>query len=262
MLLYLHRYECALPQYLTSKEDTLYVTATDVAPLWMISKCDPLFRVSQKHDTIKELCENPDTVESIESVLPVMNTTSHIFRNKYCAFCNDVDVLWIVNFRMEIQCAETMPVTYKGFLSTIREKKCNIFYRGPFRELNPAQNCSIIRYQISQCNETGLWPVYNETIKQACEAFIDPFNFTYQNYFCYLCNSGDISPRDSWYCSAPSDMIQDLSPGFSMLLDINVLVEMETGDLGCALYEQFSDHKMVSRQDQYYSNAQFLDYIS
>ena len=212
----------------------------------MISKCDPLFRFSLKYDIIKELCENPGSVDSIDATLPVMNS-SHIFRNKYCAFCNNVGVTELVSFQMNIQWASTIAVTYKDILRSIREQNCNIFYRVYSLDLNPALKCSIPVFKISQCNESGLWPIHNATIKQACEAFIDPFNSTYQNYFCYMCNSGEIIPPDSWHCPPPFDMVQDQSPGFSMVLDISALINMGTGDLRCDLFEQLLDYKMVSR---------------
>ena len=235
-----------MPQYLTSEEDTLYITADDVEPVWMISKCDPWFRGLREYGTIKELCENPGSGDSIESIVPVVNTT-HVFRNKYCAFCNNANIWTLVKFQMQIQCAEIIQVTFKNFLSTIRDKKCNIFYRAA--ESSPVVNCSIPGYKINRCNVTGLWQVHNDTIKLACEAFIDPFNSTYQNYFCYLCNSGEIMSRDNWDCPAPLSKIQDTSPVFSLQLDVDVLANLETGDLGCDATKQFEDYKMVSRHN-------------
>ena len=193
-----YRYACVVPQYLTSEEDTLYITAADVEPVW-ISKCDPWFRGLWEYSTIKELCENPGSVDSIESIVPVMGA-SHVFRNKYCAFCNNAIILTLEKFQMQIQCGELIPVTYKSILSTVRDKKCNIFYRSA--KSSPGVNCSIPGYKINRCNVTGLWQVQNDTIKQACEAFIDPFNSTYQNYSCYLCNSGEIISRGNWVCPA------------------------------------------------------------
>ena len=220
-----------------------YSSAADVEPVWMISKCDPWFWGLREYGTIKELCENPRSGDSIESVVPVVNV-SHVFRNEYCGFCNNANVLALTNFQMEIQCVETIPVTYKNFLSTFRDKKCNIFYRAS--DVSPALNCSIPGYKINRCNVTGLWQVNNDTIKQACEAFIDPYNSTYRNYFCYLSNSGEIMSPNSWDCPAPLHKIHDTSLTYSVQIDVDVLAILETEDLGCDVRSQFKDYKIVS----------------
>ena len=173
-----------------------------------------------------------------------MVNVSHVFRNEYCGFCNNANVLALTNFQMEIQCVETIPVTYKNFLSTFRDKKCNIFYRAS--DVSPALNCSIPGYKINRCNVTGLWQVNNDTIKQACEAFIDPYNSTYRNYFCYLSNSGEIMSPNSWDCPAPLHKIHDTSLTYSVQIDVDVLAILETEDLGCDVRSQFKDYKIVS----------------
>ena len=235
-----------MPQLLTSKEETLYITASDVQPVLMISKCDQSFESFLSRYGIRELCENPGRPDSIETLLPVRNdNTNDNFKNIFCAYCNGVDILKLSFWRMDMHCHDSITFIEKYLLNTIRNKRCNVFFKPPWFET--AIPCRILKYAISQCNETGLWPVYNDTINQACESFVDPFNSTYQNYFCYLCNSRQTTPRDSWFCPAPSQKSQNTGTGpvYTTALEVEIFTKQRNKELGCDLETQFLDNIKV-----------------
>ena len=234
------RFECVLPQFITSSADTFYATAPDMEAVLMISKCDPNFG----RYGFGEFCEYPERRESIYSLLPVRNGSVD-YRNIFCAYCNGVDLLTSNNWRIEIHCDDMLTITDADFLNSIRHKRCNIFYRPPW--FQSAMSCIITQYKISHCNETGLWQVFNETIKQACESFVDPFNSTYQNYFCYMCNSQDMMPRENWYCPSPlqNDQNAPQRPVYISTPDISLLTNERNKETGCDLTTQFLDYRMV-----------------
>ena len=208
----------------------------------MISRCHPNFI---RYGT-EEFCENPGFHDSIYSVLPVRKGSVD-YRNIFCAHCNGVDLLLLNNWRMEIHCDDAITVTDFNFFNTIRNKKCNIFYKPPSRWFQNFVPCSIPQYKINRCNETGLWSSYNETIKQACDSFVDPFNFTYRNYFCYLCNAHDVMPRENWNCPDPLQKLNDehVRPVYTLTPDISLLTKQRNKDTGCDLKTEFLDYKMV-----------------
>ena len=110
-------------------------------------------------------------------------------------------------------------------------------------------NCTIgDSYSISSCNASGKWPVYNESLEWACAAFIDPFNSTYRNYFCYLCNSPTPQTQQwNWTCSGMTSDIIGVSPPFQAILDVSEATghqEVEQA-LTCSAV-QFTDMKKVS----------------
>lgn len=206
----------------------------------MITKCHPNF---VRYGT-GEFCENLGFHDSVESQLPVRNGSVD-YRNIFCAHCNGVDLHLLNNWRMEIHCHDVITVTDFNFLNIIRNKKCNIFYKPPSRWFQTFVPCSIPQYKISQCNETGLWSAYNDTIKQACDSFVDPFNSTYRNYFCYLCNSREVIPRESWNCPVPLQNDKTLRPVYTMTPDISLLTKQRNKDTDCDLKTQFLDYKKV-----------------
>ena len=245
-----HRYEeCVLPQLFNS-EKTKYHTAEGVEATWMITKC--------KHvDENSELCENPGLHGDIESILPVSYTDKdyHVthFMNKHCAYCNSVARgASLAYWRFEIHCSLSISLTDEHVLAIIGEHGCNMFYRppNPFR----VERCNVPHYTISQCNQTGLWGRFNQTIDMACRAFVDPFNQTYKNYFCYVCNTDKVLPRDDWSCEDPYNKQPTHKPSFAITLNLEVLKAMKNDELlGCDLSKQFADFKYVSIASSFHS---------
>ena len=197
-----------------------YNTAEHV---WMVAKCT----IRTLNDITTVLCENPGHDGSVESIVPVCDPSSGVhYRNKYCAVCNGVPVGTIlIKWKLKINNDRYLAFPDKYILTKLQELKGNIFFIAP--EYLFVETCSWPSYKIATCNETGLWSKYNGTIEEACHAFVDPFNLTYQNYFCYLCNSPvQLMPPTSWACSTSTLNFIDLLPPFSVQLDVSAI----TGD--------------------------------
>ena len=106
----------------------------------------------------------------------------------------------------------------------------------------PPRQCYYDDAIISTCNVTGAWPARDEFVERACGAYLDPKvaeGKTFQNVFCYICNSAD--PQLFEKC--------DRSPGldpmpFSALLDFSDAIYGRYGAklaTGCADGEIYDD---------------------
>ena len=164
-------------------------------------------------------------------------------RNKFCGLCNGKDFTQFTSWKVEVACHDLIDVQIDDseFLQTVTEQRCNVFYWPPTNI--PTVECKMPVYSISTCNETGYWLEYNETIDRACDSFLDPFNLTYKNYFCYLCNKYETGETGT--CKLTQD-IQSVTPPFSALLGVGgVHGEESEEQLSCDVLKQFSDDKMV-----------------
>ena len=214
-----------------------------VKPIWMITKCDSEIQ----NQTLKELCENQNTDESILSLIPVTVGTL-TYRNRFCALCNgvsDLDML-LYSWKVEFQCMTILKLPDDNLLQTIKEKQCNIHYIKPV--LVKVDECKIVPYVTSECNVTGKWEQYDPLIEAGCHAFIDPFNLTYANVFCYLCNTERAEQSEPMMCKLPAnDYLSDVTPPFVAILTLDAIISMTTVDtLDCDNNSQFKDEKMVS----------------
>ena len=240
MFWFLLRFKCAALQYLSN--GSAYKIK---AFAWMVVTCPS--DVADSRNT--ELCENPGKDDLLETLIPVtdIRTNTH-YRNKYCAHCSGLpDSALLVDWKVEIYNDIYLNVPDDNLLQKIRRDKGNIFYRPP--DYIVLDDCTIGEsYSISSCNVSGKWSVYNESLEQACAAFIDPFNSTYQNYFCYLCNSPTPPTQQSnWICNPDPSQINTVSPPFLAILDVSEATghqEVEK-ELTCSA-DQFTDMKKVN----------------
>ena len=231
------RYKCVIPEYLTTTKTKI------VKPVWLISKC-----LSEWHDdTVKELCENPGKDGLFESMVPVTQRYSIHYRNKYCAVCNgDDDSFSRVSWMLEIGCQSNWRISDRPLLSSLTDHKCNVVYKPPNNIR--VQECQVIPFTISTCNVTGRWKSYDEMVERGCQSFIDPFNLTYMNFFCYLCNKDEELPDYTSICDVkPLEMRNDVTPPYTAVLSLDDIASMmQDATLGCDA-SQFSDYKMVSQ---------------
>ena len=237
---YSFRYGCVHAQYMepgVSRYDTDEY-------YWMVTKCKNL----TLNDISTNLCKNPGQDGKVDSITPVNALSSgENYRNKYCAVCNGVPIeANLVSWKLQVSNTDYLSFPDKHLLITIRKQNGNIIFIPPSYVY--AERCILPAYTITTCNETGLWEDYNVTIDIACHAFVDTFNFTYQNYFCYLCNSpAQLMPTTDWKCSLDASFIATKTPPlFKALLE----VESATADdkekhLECGL-TQIGDYKNVS----------------
>ena len=245
----LHSYGCVNSQYI---EQGVSIYNTDLY-YWLVTKCS--------NHTLPEseiaLCENPEHAGTIDGIVPVSDpwSSSH-YRNKYCAFCNGVDKsATLIKWKLQIYIQQYLAFPNDNLLAALREQNGNIIFIPPSYLVT--EKCFWPPYYISACNITGLWPVYDEKIELACHAFIDPFNQTFQNYFCYLCNTANYQEQewlfeeqewlsDNWTCVPFELHFKEISPPFFALLDVSVVNGDEDENTLVCDSDQFMDDKHVS----------------
>ena len=211
----------------------------------MGTKCPP----GTQDGAVKQLCENSDVRTSFESIFPVTDSSSHFsYINRYCAICNGADLHPLAaTWKVEISCNDFIPSATSNLLSTLRKENCDISFQAPLA----ASTCELPPYTISECNKTGKWSVYDHEIDLACNSFIDPFNYTYMNYFCYVSNTDKvISIRQIQnLCPEPFPEMTITTPSgpqFTMVLELNSIRKMEAEIvLSCDSTTHFVDFKKV-----------------
>ena len=211
----------------------------------MIAKC----LSSSPDELVENLCENPDVDVSIYSIIPVTDGINH-FRNQFCAMCNDDTVLSeLVAYTINIGCNSPVAFTYDKMKQIITDesRECNVTFESPIG--NDTHRC--IPSLISTCNVTGLWQKYDELTERACKFFVDVFNLTYQNMFCYLCNSDtDVMPdqKECVIASFDRHYVSAFNPPFLGILDLDsVSRELVKTTVECNVHTQFADEKLVSQ---------------
>ena len=149
---------------------------------------------------------------------------------------------------MDIQNHHYISIPNGNLLEELKQQRGNIFFSPP--SYVAVKECNALTLQISRCNETGLWKTYNKFLETACKSFLDPFNYTYKNYFCYLCNVPDILPEGTWECPFQDRVggITNINPPFFAILDISAIKdELAHEKLHCDP-DQIKDEVMVSKR--------------
>ena len=209
-----------------------------------ISTCN----ASYPNPTIRSLCETPDPDTYLETLYPVTDYTFlRTYRNQFCALCDDnADLKKVVRWEINVSCNAFDAITHEQMVRIIKKRQCNITFKAP--EKKKVQGC--IPYTISTCNVTGQWRVYNETLETACNSFVDPYNYTYKNVFCYLCNTDDSDHVDQRHCPKIKMKLGSVSgytPPFLAIMDLNAVSKYQTNEnLQCNKATQFTDNKLVS----------------
>lgn len=240
MSVYSYRYGCVLAQYLPKEESDFSVGHRYL----MIAKCDPDY----PNVEIRDLCEHPGLDGSPESVVPVTDSRSFVhYTNKYCYHCNRHDrEASLIYWTLDIKSKEYIAIPNEKLLLELKQQRGNIIFHQP--NYVGVEACDAPRFQISTCNVTGLWKTYNIYIERACISFLDPFNYTYRNYFCYLCNIAKTLPEDSWGCLIEGiGGDYNLNPPFLAILDITAVEsELARDHLHCGP-DQIKDEIMVRK---------------
>ena len=237
------RYKCVDPN--------VYIYSESYPPIHhptrgyqLISRCSS----SNPDLTIRDLCENPDADRDLETLFPVTDYSTGLdYRNQYCSLCDDqVDLDSVRRWAMDIGCENYITFTYEKLHHIIKERLCNVSFVPPDQENIEA----CMPYHIAVCNVSGLWQEYNETLELACNSFIDPFNFTYKNVFCFLCNTDSKEPFDLWKCQTfdvhKRGVVTNVNPPFLAMLDLSAVLKKRTNEhIQCNEHAQFRDDKMV-----------------
>ena len=237
-----YRYKCANPN-VYKYDERHNSTRNQSIGYQLISVCNS----SSPDPTIRDLCENPDADTYLDTLFPVTDHSSKLaYRNQYCALCDEYAVLETISqWVMDIECDKPVALTHERMYHIIKERQCNVTFKAPPNI--PAKTC--ILYTISTCNETGLWRVYNETLDTACQLFVDPFNFTYKNVFCFLCNIDAREPVSLSNCPRFNMSVGATSaynPPFLAIMNLGaILTEQANEQIQCKEKSQFTDDKLV-----------------
>ena len=210
----------------------------------MVSKCP----ASSVDTEAKSQCANPGINGELASIVPVTDFSTH-YRNKYCARCNGAfNVDSLLSWGLKLHCMQYFKFGGENILQRVVRDRCNIFFKPPRNAMLP-RACIPHSDTISTCNVTGLWPKYNKTIDVACSAYMDVFNASYKNIFCFLCNTNEVCDScltNNAFCHDPRGSFIERTPLFSTTLDVDILKDSDiNGHCGGSSY--FKDDKMVCR---------------
>ena len=150
-----------LPKYGQTQKSPFY---------YMVSICP-----KNKNEAYKRLCENP-ALSNIETNIPVVNKAGYIFKNSYCAECNNVFDYKIAD--IDIKC--------KGQVSSHQIQNFTKL-DSVLKELSSC-DLSIRHREKEECI-----PFQNECERKSeyyslCASFNGILQKKYKNYFCYLCS--------------------------------------------------------------------------
>ncbi|XP_052799347.1 uncharacterized protein LOC128230962 [Mya arenaria] len=210
----------------------------------MVSNC-PV----ETNDTRR--CSQPNQ-QNISENQPVTSTISKIsYRNKYCAFCHEVNETEVVPWRAYVTCSAVnilkgdsllFPNSPEKMFSSILATKngeCGFEFIPPKEKIDSLniETCFINRSIVYQCadEDTNI----TEENKNACSSLYLPYTYSdeysttvYANYFCYLCNSNatntsvTVDTRET-NSSGPGDRcLTEVSLGLHVQLDF--VVELNT----------------------------------
>ncbi|KAL3846713.1 hypothetical protein ACJMK2_017679 [Sinanodonta woodiana] len=188
------RYIAGEETYMCISDKLHYNTSSSSENVYLaISTCP--FRTD---GVLRKKCEDPNT-EDILQVIPVLASDEVIFRNVYCAQCNDIfqskPLDLIVQCNMYVDAA--LFPRLQEFLEVALEANCELKYL-------PSAACNKTQNYISKCNTTGMWGTYNMRIQSACEAKeeimmpsieLSQYSFLeYMHLYCYVCKTKEPKP--------------------------------------------------------------------
>ena len=157
--------------------------------------------------------------------------TNKIYGNKHCALCHGVEENR--QWRLATDCPEAMNGTNSPdeVIEAITNM-CGLTVEPPPKEDHMDNFC--LRPDITICNVTGQWKVYDQALETACLRFQQPYvhvqlfrTIIYRNIYCFLCNSPHQLVSD--ICSTLKDRDRTGSTAFLGLLDFNAIERKQEG---------------------------------
>ena len=256
---YNFRSTCVPTRLITNKSETRYylpISSPGIQKLDFISKVMMVTRCLSNVDntTLQDLCENAEVYNTVESLLPVTDTLLN-YRNRYCAYCNWITDDVLTDWTLELYCDVDLSFT-KQIVDAVKRRMCNVFF-------NPPENIAVSECYIDTRNDTnpgcittvqGTFISDNDTYDRLCFPGQDrSFDVISQHqYMCFSCEADHgplIGEFDVGCVLRNFDIIDDLSPPFTAILDPNVLHSMtddaNTDQVTCDPATQFEDLRMV-----------------
>ena len=160
-----------------------------------------------------------------DSVWVTDRQTNKIYANKYCALCHGV--VDYNDWQLATSCREPMNGTNSPdeVIKAITDT-CGLTMEPPSKEDHMDNICLIP--DITTCNVTGQWNVYDKALETACQSFQQPYVYElmfkttiYRNIYCFLCNSRHQLVSD--LCTPLKFRGKTGSTAFLGLLDFNVI---------------------------------------
>ncbi|GFO37517.1 G-protein coupled receptor mth [Plakobranchus ocellatus] len=155
---------------------------------------------------VERLCLNPNPALHWNHSRPFTDAiTGLTFINQYCALCNNIrlenSTPWPLSINMFSNdiFSRTSGVLdiYKlavssGDAEVVYEPPFRYDFRSTIRQCKHHKNSRGSQYDVSKCNETGLWRHFSLIAQRACEMLDLPMvkmpERIYRNPFCYYCN--------------------------------------------------------------------------
>ena len=214
----------------------------------VLTKCPDNY----SNNFIRESCElDPNYPSSRSDFLDFhlfVASETMVYRNKYCAICNEFYPNENNFFSTDIRCAGASRLHFSSindlFLK-LPSSDCILVYNYP-SNLNitvPFPSCNW--GYISQCNQTGKMTSYDTSLDYVCPSFTSVFNGTYRNVFCYLCNEPD---AETTTCSYDDGMKPYNFLSFTAVMDFNNNYEEDDEDI----YQLNLEYTCEESQNQFY----------
>lgn len=193
-------------------------------------------------------CRTPN-ISDLRSVIWVSDTNAgQVFQNQYCAECNGIKQ--VTYWQVETQCGSAS-FDMSSPASVLKEDDCTFLLHMPvnMRLLTEKYQCFIP--QIEQCNETGLWIHYDETIETGCNTYSMPFLSEYaggelrsifKNAFCYMCNVDSFIPKQHM-CSKTSEKSGNTK--FSLIIDFTSFINDQDKKYRCKIDEIYDPYLVI-----------------
>ena len=117
--------------------------------------------------------------------------TNKIYKNRFCAECNGIHRYR--EWQLGTDCSEILEGDFSYRDNEVISKPCQLLVTPPVNLDVTSSQCLL--YDISECNKTGNWRIFDKGVKEACDVLELPFLRdavsgieVYKNIFCYLCN--------------------------------------------------------------------------
>ena len=135
--------------------------------------------------------------EEMEQFSPVFSAITNVtYHNKYVASCHKQSNATLIPWLHLAVCSVDAEQTYGQIQRQLQHGECDIIFTPPADYDLSDQRCYNV--DISECNVTGKWNFYDQSVEAACNTLNFPYiqpagkhtpPFIYANVFCYLCNN-------------------------------------------------------------------------
>lgn len=124
---------------------------------------------TENNEKVIKLCEEEEKTNVEEYTWVSEISSGRIFKNRYCALCNNVSDFeeWQIRTRF----SPALLTNYSHLSKSILSDECDLIAEIPEtqRELGNMYRCLILRF--SKCNESGLWSHFDQAFVRACDRF-------------------------------------------------------------------------------------------